>query len=145
RTIVEAVEVRQRLKIGLVLDQLFGSAMEQTHMRINPLDCLAIQFHDHTQHTVCSRVLRPEIDRVVGDDIIASRRRLFKAQAVHSASPFLSSIAGGSAGVFSEAALSVFAPAPVSAALSVVLGFPTAGGAGFLDAFSSPGKTYSAP
>jgi hypothetical protein len=41
--IVEPIEIRQRLKIGLVFDQFLGAAMEKPDMRIDPLDDLAIE------------------------------------------------------------------------------------------------------
>jgi hypothetical protein len=37
RHIVEAVKIGDRLQVGLVLDQLFGAAMEQADMRIDAL------------------------------------------------------------------------------------------------------------
>ena len=42
--IIKAVEIGNRLQIGLVLNQLFGTAMQQADMRINPLDDLAVEF-----------------------------------------------------------------------------------------------------
>jgi hypothetical protein len=36
--------------------------MEKTNMGINPLNDLAIQFQNQTQHAVGGGVLRPEID-----------------------------------------------------------------------------------
>ena len=43
RDIVEPVEIRQRLEIGLVLDQLLGAAMQQADMRIDAVDHLAVE------------------------------------------------------------------------------------------------------
>src|SRR5260370_19744438 len=43
RDIVEPVEIRDRLQIGLVLDQFFGAAMKQADMRINPRDHFAVE------------------------------------------------------------------------------------------------------
>jgi hypothetical protein len=37
RHVIEPVEIRHRLKVGLVLDQLFGAAMQQADMRIDAL------------------------------------------------------------------------------------------------------------
>ena len=45
--VIETVKIRQRLQIRLVLDQLFGAAMQQADMGINALDNLAVQFHNH--------------------------------------------------------------------------------------------------
>ena len=42
RDVVEPVEVRHRLQVGLVLDQLLGAAMQQADMRIGALDDLAV-------------------------------------------------------------------------------------------------------
>ena len=77
RAIVQPVEIGQRLEIGLVLDQLLGAAVEQADMRIDPLDDLAVELHHHAQHAVRGGVLRAEVDRVVGDDLVAGGGRLF--------------------------------------------------------------------
>ena len=63
RHIVQAVEIGKRLKIGLMLDQLFGAAMKKADMRVGPLDDLAIHFQHKAQHTMGRRVLGPEIHR----------------------------------------------------------------------------------
>ena len=62
RDIVEPVEIRDRLQIGLVLDQLLGAAMQQADMRIDALDDLAVEFQHQAQHAVRGRMLRAEID-----------------------------------------------------------------------------------
>src|SRR4029079_1804454 len=62
RHVIEAVEIRQRLEIGLVLDQLLGAAMQQPDMRIDAFDDLAVELEHEAQHAVRGRVLRPEID-----------------------------------------------------------------------------------
>ena len=67
RDIVEPVEVRQRLKIGFVFDQLFRTAMEQADMGVDPPHHLAVQFQHKTQHPMCRRVLRPKIDREIAE------------------------------------------------------------------------------
>ena len=67
RDIVEPVEIRDRLQIGLVLDQLFGSAMEQPDMRIDPRDHFAVKLQHQTQHAVGGRMLRPEIDGEIAE------------------------------------------------------------------------------
>ena len=69
RDIIQPVEIRDRLQIGLVLDQLFGAAMEQPDMRVHAGDDLAVQVQDQAQHAMRRRVLGPEIDghlRIVG-------------------------------------------------------------------------------
>ena len=62
RDIVEPVEIRDRLQIGLVLDQLLGAAMQQADMRIDALDHLAVELQHEAQHAVRRRMLRPEVD-----------------------------------------------------------------------------------
>ena len=72
RDIIEPVEIRDRLQIGLLLDQLFGAAMQQADMRIDALDDFAIEFEHQAQHAVGRRMLRPEID----GEIALCRRRV---------------------------------------------------------------------
>ena len=67
RAIVEAIEIGDRLQIGLGLDQLLGAAMKQPDMRINAVDHLAVEFEHKAQHAVRRGVLRPEIDVEVAD------------------------------------------------------------------------------
>ena len=62
RDVIEPVEIRDRLQIGLLLDQLLGAAMQQPDMRIDALDHLAVQLQHEAQHAVRRRMLRPEID-----------------------------------------------------------------------------------
>ena len=75
--VIEPIKIGQRLQIRLVLDQLLGAAMKQADMRIHPLDDLTVEFHHHTKNSVRRRVLRSEVDRVVGDHLVAGSRRLF--------------------------------------------------------------------
>src|SRR5262249_7986851 len=65
RDIVEAVEIRDRLQIGFVLDQLLGAAMKQADMRIDPLHHLAVEFKHGAQDGVRGRMLGAEIDREI--------------------------------------------------------------------------------
>ena len=119
RAIIQSIEVRERLQVGLVLDQLLGTAMEQADMRIDALDDFAVQFHHQTQHAVRRRMLRAEIDRVIVDaglGVVRGRVR--------------SADGDGPRGHFFT-----------SSALAGV-GAPGASGA---LAFSSPGRIYSAP
>ena len=67
RDIVEPVEIRDRLQIGLLLDQLLGAAMQQADMRIDALDHFAVEFEHETQHAVRRRMLRPEIDGEIAE------------------------------------------------------------------------------
>src|SRR5215468_4388564 len=65
--IVETVEIRDRLLIGLVLDQLFGTAMQEPDMRIDAIDHLAVKFQHEAQHAMRRRMLRPEVDGKIAD------------------------------------------------------------------------------
>jgi hypothetical protein len=65
RYVVEAVEIRDRLQISLVLNQLLGTAMKQTDMRIDPLHHLAVEFKHEAQDAVRGRMLGAEIDREI--------------------------------------------------------------------------------
>src|SRR5262245_51737509 len=65
RDIVEAVEIRDRLQIGFVLDQLLGAAMKQADMRIDPLHHPAVEFKREPQDAVRRRMLGAEIDREI--------------------------------------------------------------------------------
>src|SRR5262245_20583540 len=62
RDVIESVEIRNRLQVGLVLDQLLGPSVQQADMRIDALDHFAVELQYETQHAVRGRVLRPEID-----------------------------------------------------------------------------------
>ena len=63
RDVIEAIEIRHGLQVGLVLDQLLGAAMQQPDMRIDPLDDFAIELENQAKHAVRGRVLRSKIDR----------------------------------------------------------------------------------
>ena len=43
RNVIEAVQIRQRLQIGLMLHKLFRAAEQEANMRINALYNLAFQ------------------------------------------------------------------------------------------------------
>jgi hypothetical protein len=60
RDVIEPVEIRDRLQIGLLLDQLFGAAMKQTDMRIDALDDFAVELQHEPQARRAPRMLRPE-------------------------------------------------------------------------------------
>ena len=62
RDIVEPVEIRDRLQIGLVLDQLLGAAMQKPDMRIDALDHLAVKLEHQAQHAMRRRMLGAEVD-----------------------------------------------------------------------------------
>ena len=67
RHVVEPVKVRERLLVGLVLDELLGPAMKQPDVRVGLDDVLAAQLEHQPQHAVRRRVLRPEVEREVPD------------------------------------------------------------------------------
>ena len=67
RDVVEPVEIRQRLQVGAVLDQLLGAAMQQPDMRVGSLHHLAVHLEHQPQDAVRGRVLRAEIDGVAVD------------------------------------------------------------------------------
>src|SRR3954452_1938952 len=62
RDVIEPDEIRNSLQIRLRFDQLFGAAVEQPDVRIDPLDDLTIELEDETQHAVRRRMLRAEVD-----------------------------------------------------------------------------------
>jgi hypothetical protein len=63
--VIQSIEVRQGLHIGLVLNQFLGTTVKQTDVRIGANDLLAIEFQNQSQHTVGSRMLRTKVDGVV--------------------------------------------------------------------------------
>ena len=67
RDVVEPVEIRDRLQIGLLLDQLFGAAMKQADMRIDAGDDLAVKLQHQAQHAVRRRMLRSEVDGEIAE------------------------------------------------------------------------------
>src|SRR5262249_48550127 len=67
RDVVEPVEIRQRLQIGLILDQLLGSAVQQADVRIDTLYDLAVELEHEAQDAVGGGMLRPEIDGEIAE------------------------------------------------------------------------------
>jgi len=65
RDVVQTIEVRQGLHVGLVLDQLLGTTVKQTDVGIGANNFLAIEFQNQTKHTVSSRMLGTKVDGVV--------------------------------------------------------------------------------
>ena len=63
--IIEPVEVRQRLQVSLMLDQLLGAAMQQTNMRVDAPDDFAVKFQHESQDPVRRGMLRPKIDHEI--------------------------------------------------------------------------------
>ena len=76
RDVVEPVEIGHGLMVGLVLDQLFGAAVQQAHMRIGAGDDLAVELQHQAQDAVGRRMLRAEIDIEVADLCLSHARRL---------------------------------------------------------------------
>ncbi len=60
--VVEPVEIRDRLQIGLLLDQLLCAAVQEADMRIDALDHFAIKLEHEAQYPVRRRMLRPEVN-----------------------------------------------------------------------------------
>ena len=67
RDVIEPVEIRDRLQIGLVLDQLLGAAVQEADVRIDALDDLAVELHHEAQNPMRRRVLRPEVHGEVAE------------------------------------------------------------------------------
>ena len=67
RDIIEPVEIRDRLQVGLVLDQLLGAAMQQPDMRIDARDDFAVELEHEAQNAMRRRMLRPEVDGEVAE------------------------------------------------------------------------------
>jgi hypothetical protein len=65
RDVIEPVEIRDRLQIGLLLDQLFSATVKQPDMRIDALDDFAVELQHEAQHAMRGRMLRSEIDREI--------------------------------------------------------------------------------
>ena len=71
--IVESVKVGQSLEICLVLDQLLGTSVEQTDVRIGSNDFFTVELENQTQHTVSSGMLRTEVDCVMSNLSVLNR------------------------------------------------------------------------
>ena len=67
RHVVQPVEIRRVLRVGAILHQLFGAAMEQSDMRIRALHDFAVHFEHEAEHAVCRWMLRTEIDGMAID------------------------------------------------------------------------------
>src|SRR5436305_474875 len=62
RDIIEPVKIPDRLQIGLIFDQLFGAAMKQSDVRIDPANNLTLEFQYKAKNAVRRGMLRAEID-----------------------------------------------------------------------------------
>src|SRR6516164_1136817 len=69
RDIVEPIEIRERLQIGFMFDELLGGAVNQAEKGVDALDHLPIEFEHEAKNTVRRRMLRSEIN-----DEVALRR-----------------------------------------------------------------------
>jgi len=67
RDVVETIEIRNGLKVGLVLDQLLGATMQQPDMRVDARHEFSVELKNQAQHAVCRRVDRAEVDGEVAD------------------------------------------------------------------------------
>src|SRR5262249_24327877 len=67
RDVVETVEIRDCLQIGLVLDELLGAAVQQSDMRVGSLNDLAVHLEHEPHDAVRRPVLRAEIHREIAD------------------------------------------------------------------------------
>ena len=65
RHVVQTIHVRHRLHPGTGLSQFFRGTVQQTNVRVGTFDSFTIQLQHQTQHTVCRRVLRAEVQCVV--------------------------------------------------------------------------------
>ncbi len=65
--IVQPVHVRQGLDVGLAFGKLFSRTVQQPDVRVGTLDDLAIKLQHQAQNAMGSRMLWPEIERVVFD------------------------------------------------------------------------------
>src|SRR3954471_1154032 len=61
RDVIEPVEVRDGLQVGLVLDELLGAAVQKPDMGINALHDLAIQLENKTEHAVSAGCCGPKL------------------------------------------------------------------------------------
>src|ERR1700736_6580407 len=86
RDIVEPVEIGDRLQVGLMLDQLFGAAVQEADVGIDAGDDLAVELQHEAQHAVRRRVLRSKIDGEVaecgcfGHDMASACKRMANSE-----------------------------------------------------------------
>src|SRR5256885_3668632 len=69
RDIVEPVKIRDRLQVGLVLDQFLGAAVEQANVRVNAFDDFAVRSEEHTSElqSPCNLVCRLLLEKKIYD------------------------------------------------------------------------------
>ena len=69
--IIQPIKIRQVLQICAAFHQLFGTAVQQSNVRVAAFDNFTIQFQNQTQHAVCRRVLWTKVDVKVADLLFA--------------------------------------------------------------------------
>jgi len=74
--IVQTVEVGQCLKVGLVLNELLRTTVQETDVRVCAHNLFTIQLQDQAQHTVGSWMLRAKVHSVMSDLALVWRVRL---------------------------------------------------------------------
>ena len=67
RDVIQTVEIRYRLEVVLVLDELFRAPVQQADVRVRSFHHLAIHFQDQAQHPVGRGMLRAEIEIEIPD------------------------------------------------------------------------------
>ena len=75
--VIEPVEIRNCLQIGLLLDQFLGAAMQKADMRIDARHDFAIELQHQAQNAMRRRMLRSEIDREVAEILFIHDRQAF--------------------------------------------------------------------
>lgn len=65
--IVQTIKVWECLEVGLVFNQLLGTAVQETDVGVCTDNLFTIELENETQDTVSGRVLRSEVDSVVSD------------------------------------------------------------------------------
>src|SRR6056297_856114 len=82
RHVIQPVQIGQVLQVGAAFHQLFSAAMQQTDMRIAPLDQCTVQFQNQPQNAMRCRVLRAEV-KVEVANLLLTRKGVFEFGAVH--------------------------------------------------------------
>jgi hypothetical protein len=65
RDIIQPVEIRQRLQVSLIFDELLGAAMQKPDVGIDTSHHFPVKFEHESEHTVSRRMHRSEIYREV--------------------------------------------------------------------------------
>ena len=70
RDVVEPVEIRDRLQVRLLLDQLFGAAMQETDVRIDASHNFTVEFQHQAKNAVGRWMLRSKIDGKISEMLL---------------------------------------------------------------------------